>query len=151
MFEPPTPQAGLYQRRFGGPDTPPLTQGDCWATVVIGFAGLTEPDRNELHRRIVLSDCALLRQGKNPQKDGAWWEVTERFLRQHQCPYISVVPKTDEGQPDRVYIVSGPSPRIEGASHSILAYGDGRLFSDPHPDGTGLDEIDEWISWWKPK
>jgi len=139
----------MHQRRLGGPKAAPLEQGDCWATAIIGYAGLDERARNELHRRMILSDLALIRHNRDPQKTGAWWSVTQRFLRGHGRNLIGVVDHRGV-RADLVYIASGPSPRIAGASHSILAYGDGSLFSDPHPEGNGLPEINEWIAWFEP-
>lgn len=49
---------------------------------------------------------------------------------------------------DRHMIASGPSPRHEGSTHSVVWYGgrDGRVVHDPHPSRDGLagDPID-WL------
>lgn len=139
----------IRQRRFGGPDADIVDQGDCWATAIACFAGLTERDRNELHRRIVLSDLALQRHQKDPLEGGNWWNVTLRFLDQRGLQPLGWT--TGEVPVDRlrVWIASGPSPRGD-FYHSILAYGDSTLYWDPHPSGVGLPAIEEWCGWWKP-
>ena len=135
----------LKQRRFGGPDNTITEQGDCWATAVCIYAGFGESERNELHRRIVLSDIALLRSGRNPQKEPNWWYITQRFLNERGLNTLTVV-APEEVQPESLYITSGPAPR--GLTHSMVSYGNGELWSDPHPSDDGLVEITEWICWW---
>ncbi len=132
MREPklPAPVKGLLQRRFGGPKHTALERGDCWATTVCSYAGLPARARNELQRRVVLSDLALERAGKDPNVLHNWWQVTERFLRENYLPYLTTVP-SDTVLPEYVYIASGASPRGE-YDHSTLAYGNGELFWDPH-------------------
>lgn len=134
----------LKQRRSGGPPKPFNEQGDCWATAVCSYAGLSEADRNELHRRIVLSDHALRRNGKDPEQESGWWNTTQRFLRSRALPMLALVPRKDV-QPDCVYISSGLS--VRGLEHSILATGAGDLVSDPHPSNDGVLKITEWIGW----
>ncbi len=136
---------GMRQRRFGGPAVSPQEGGDCWATAVASYAGLGTHSRNELQRRIVLSDLALKRHGKDPQEGSNWWNVTLRFLWAHGLRSIGVADST-KLDPIAVYIASGPGPR--GLEHSVLVFGDGTLYSDPHPSGEGLIEITEWIGWW---
>ncbi len=143
----PIPRQGIYQRRYGGPKVPITEEGDCWATAVCSYAGLSVADRNELHRRIVLSDLALRRYGTNPQEGGNWWNVTMRFLREHHCPPLGVIPVKPGPQPEYVYIASGGSPRGD-CDHSVLAWGNGNLFWDPHPNKDGLITITEWIAWY---
>jgi hypothetical protein len=146
----PTPTLGIRQRRFGGPSASIQEQGDCWATAVASYAGLTNRDRNELHRRIVLSDLALARSAKNPQEGGAWWNVTQRFLTEHERLPIGWAWKSawELLDPGAVYIASGPSPR-GNFDHSVLAFGDGTLYWDPHPSGAGLVEVTEFCGWYE--
>ncbi len=136
---------GMKQRRFGGPAVRIQEQGDCWATSVVSYAGLTERNRNELHRRIVLSDLALTRHGNDPLESSNWWNVTLHFLWEHGLDSIGVA-ESSKLDPIAVYIASGPGPR--GVGHSVLSLGDGTLYSDPHPSDEGLTEIKEWIGWW---
>lgn len=142
----PTVTQGMKQRRFGGPDVPPQEGGDCWATAVASYAGLGERQRNELHRRIVLSDLALRRHDKDPQVGGNWWNVTQRFLQEQGMYYIGEVDSV-KLDPKAIYIASGPGPR--GLEHCTLARGNGTLYSDPHPSDDGLIEITEWVCWWE--
>lgn len=135
----------MRQRRFGGPPKPFNEQGDCWATAVCSYAGLDEAARNELQRRIVLSDSALHSNGKDPENGSWWWNVTQRFLRSRGLPILTVVlPKAVHSE--RIYIASGIASR--GLEHSILALGNGDLVSDPHPSDDGVIKITEWICWW---
>lgn len=136
----------LKQRRSGGPPKPFNEQGDCWATAVCSYARLDEKARNELHRRIVLSDHALRRSGKDPERESGWWNTTQRFLRERGLPMLTIVAAKDV-RLGHVYIASGPSAR--GLEHSILAAGDGNLVHDPHPSGDGVTRITEWIGWWE--
>ncbi|KKL04854.1 hypothetical protein LCGC14_2611930, partial [marine sediment metagenome] len=117
----PEPVKGLLQRRFGGPKHTALKRGDCWATAVCSYAGMFPFERNELQRRMVLSDLALERAGKDPNVLHNWWQVTARFLREHHLPYLAVV-SSEAVSPKYVYIASGGSPR-GGFDHSTLAYG----------------------------
>ncbi|MFP3915900.1 MAG: hypothetical protein ACLFWM_13560 [Actinomycetota bacterium] len=145
----PTPRTGILQRRFGGPDAPILEQGDCWATAVACYGGLTERDRNELHRRLCLSAAALQRAGR--EDDGEWWEVSQRFLRGLRLPTLTVVePSFVEANQEFVYMALGPSPRGD-FNHQTLALGTGELFWDPHPSGDGVAEVTEWIAWYVPE
>lgn len=134
----------LKQRRFGGPPKPFNEQGDCWATAVCSYAGLDEADRNELQRRIVLSDYALKRHGKDPEHESGWWNITQRFLRERGLPILTVV-SLKEVRPEYAYIASGLASR--GLEHSIIALGNGDLVSDPHPSDDGVLKITEWICW----
>ncbi len=145
----PAPAKGLLQRRFGGPKHTATKRGDCWATAVCSYAGLPARARNELHRRIVLSDLALERAGKDSNTSHNWWFVTERFLAQQGLPYLTVASPEDV-TPEYVYIASGASPRGE-YDHSTLAYGAGSLFWDPHHSQDGLSDINEWICWYDPQ
>jgi len=144
----PEPVKGLLQRRFGGPKHTALKRGDCWATAVCSYAGMFPFERNELQRRMVLSDLALERAGKDPNVLHNWWQVTARFLREHHLPYLAVV-SSEAVSPKYVYIASGGSPR-GGFDHSTLAYGSGELFWDPHPSQDGVHLITEWICWYDP-
>ena len=135
----------LRQRRFGGPDSTVIEQGDCWATAVCMYFRFGESERNELHRRIVLSDLALLRSGGNPQKEPYWWHLTQRFLKERNVNILTVV-TTEEVLPELLYIASGPAPR--GFNHSTVSYGNGKLWGDPHPSDDGLVEITEWVCRW---
>ncbi len=130
------PVKGMRQRRFGGPTAPISEQGDCWATAVACYAGLTSKDRNELHRRISISRTS---RGSNGSK---WWDVTERFLSAHDRLGFTTV---DTPDPDLLYLATGYS--VRGVLHTVLAYGDGTLWFDPHPNGNGLIKIDEWVCW----
>ncbi len=145
----PTPTQGLLQRRFGGPKIRIQEQGDCWATAVCAFANLPASARNELHRRIVLSDLALKRHGVDPISEPNWWQVTERFLAQRRLPYLTMV-LPEEVRRGFVYIASGKSPRGD-YDHSILAWGNDKLFWDPHSAQVGVAKITEWITWWSPE
>lgn len=142
----------MRQRRFGGKGAPIQESGDCWATAVACFAGLTERDRNELHRRIVLSDLALQRNGKDHLSGGNWWNVTQRFLTERVGRLIGWVLMDDptlQLDPEGIYIASGRSPRGDWW-HSVLAHGDGSLVWDPHPSSDGLaSETQEWCGWWE--
>ena len=142
---------GLRQRRMGGPAVPIQEQGDCWATAVATLAGLDERDRNELHRRIVLSDLALARSSSDPPEGGAWWNVTQRFLAQHGLPVLGWVYEKHWGDlhPESAYIATGPSLRGD-FNHSVVNYGSGDLFWDPHPSDDGLPSVIEWLGWWEP-
>ena len=142
----PEPVAGMRQRRLGGYKVEPKKQGDCWATAVASLAGLTEKDRNELHRRILISDSRVRKNDGDPFTGGNWWNVTLRWLWEHDLRSIGVIYGKPEAE--KVYIASGPGSR--GSEHAILAYGNGEMFSDPHPDQEGLLEITEWVGWWTP-
>lgn len=143
MSDLPTP-VKMRQRRFGGTEAPPQEMGDCWATAVCSYAGLDERARNELHRRIVLSDLAHTRLGHELTMT-AWWNITNRFLKQRGLPWLTAVAKK-RTVADALYVASGPGPR--GHSHVTVSCGNGELWSDPHPSDDGLNEILEWVCWW---
>ncbi len=135
-----TPIKGLRQRRFGGPDHPVLEQGDCWATAVASFAGLSAQDRNELHRRISIS-----RAYWGSDEASRWWDITERFLAERGRLGLTAV---DEPDTNLLYLATGHTPR--GLLHTVVAWGDGSLWWDPNPDGDGMIEVVEWVCWYSP-
>ncbi len=130
------PVKGMRQRRFGGPMAPVSEQGDCWATAVACYAGLTSRDRNELHRRISISRASRRSEGSK------WWDITERFLATHQRLGLTEIYTPD---PELLYLATGFS--VRGCLHTVVAFGDGSLWCDPHPSDAGLAEVEEWVCW----
>ena len=46
--------------------------------------------------------------------------------------------------PDGLYIANGTSPRSPERNHAVVAFG-GRLFWDPHPDRSGILDVQDVI------
>lgn len=76
-----------------------------------------------------------------PDEPGPWWKVVRDWLRPHGFGIITIAfekaESWDELCLDGYHIVSGKSPRMEGAHHSTVWYR-GRMVHDPHPDQSGI-------------
>lgn len=76
-----------------------------------------------------------------PDEPGPWWKAVRDWLRPHGFGIITLAFEDaklwDELSLDGFHIVSGPSPRLEGAHHSTVWHS-GRMVHDPHPDQTGI-------------
>lgn len=79
-----------------------------------------------------------------------FWELTQAFLMKHGVAMFEVPARSGGGffglsDEHKVHhIISGPSPRGGGVTHSVIGL-DGRIVFDPHPDNTGLvGESDQW-------
>jgi hypothetical protein len=76
-----------------------------------------------------------------PDEPGPWWKVVRDWLRPHGFGIITLgfekAESWDELCLDGYHIVSGKSPRLEGAHHSTVWHR-GRMVHDPHPDQTGI-------------
>lgn len=57
--------------------------------------------------------------------------------------YIADHDKWLKENPNRPYIASGGSPRSSLITHVVI-YQNGKMIHDPHPDGTGLTNIDSY-------
>lgn len=113
----------VKQTKFGNPE------GNCLAACI---ASLLECDLDE-----VPNQATAKRDGKH------WFDLYNDFLRDRGLGLVLVdtpvpvcVPK------DCYYIASGQSAR--GLMHSVIHL-NGELVHDPHPDGTGIRAIEDYL------
>lgn len=83
--------------------------------------------------------------------DWNWWRRLLAFVEEHghQLARLRANPEHTglrAPEPGEFYTVSGISPR-DPSIHHIVIYQDGAMVWDPHPDGTGLAEIDDPWHW----
>lgn len=110
----------LHQTYFYGGDEDGITRGNCWQTVLASLLDLpldAVPHFVDLHDR----------------KGVDWWQFSINWLwyRGYEMFRLNGHLYNDE-----YYIVSGKSPR--GDYYHVVIYQNGKLFHDPHPDGTGV-------------
>lgn len=75
------------------------------------------------------------------QGESDWVTACNSWLNQYGLSLFTVVFKTGTFVPiDVYYLMAGPS--VRGLLHSVVAF-DGKMVHDPHPDGTGIEEIQE--------
>jgi hypothetical protein len=76
-----------------------------------------------------------------PDEPGPWWKAVRDWLRPRGFGIITLsfedAKSWDELCLDGYHIVSGKSPRLEGAHHSTVWHR-GRMVHDPHPDQSGI-------------
>ncbi len=75
--------------------------------------------------------------------DGWWWLLIG-FMAGAAGLWPTELDSIDDGHPDEVLWVAGPSPR--GVLHQVL-YRNGALWHDPHPSRDGVLEVREVIAW----
>jgi hypothetical protein len=144
----------VTQTTFWDADAPPSQQrGNCLTAVVASLLELTidqVPD-------FVQDHVDHMDEDENAG-EWDWWTRLHRFIVEQgrQVHYLSPVENpTWEGSPENWfpvpepgehYTVSGISPR-DPSIHHIVIYRDGVMVHDPHPDRTGLTEIDDSYHW----
>jgi hypothetical protein len=64
-----------------------------------------------------------------------WVDILLKWLNDNGYDWYGI--KGHSQVKDEFYLVSGKSPRFHDVSH-ICVYQNGKLYHDPHPDGTGL-------------
>lgn len=75
------------------------------------------------------------------QGESDWVAACNRWLKQYGLSLLTVVFKTGTLLPSGAYyLMAGPSAR--GILHSVVAM-NGKMVHDPHPDGTGIQRVDE--------
>lgn len=108
----------LHQTRL---HNPPLTRGNCYPTTIACFMDLESPEDaiqiQELYYKVEDWQSELLMW-----IDDKGWELGN--LHSHQ-------------NDDSYYLVTGTSPRNPNVKH-VCIYQNGKLWHDPHPDGTGI-------------
>jgi len=110
----------VYQTMLGSPD------GNCLAACI---ASLLEVPIEGL---------------PNPKQSG-WFTQWNVWLTAQHGVYLVRLPAgfADDMSPlQGYYIANGLAAR--GLRHSVV-YRDGRLCHDPHPEGRGLDEVDDYM------
>lgn len=75
----------------------------------------------------------------NPSTD-EWWARVRHFLRGHGFGILTVQPPEHFGDLCGLLLVAGVSPRMR--FHSVI-YFNGRLWHDPHPEGGGIDKVEQ--------
>lgn len=128
----------LTQTRFGGSDTTPDEQGDCWATAVCSLYGQTVRARDDLHKMITKGRWEA---NGDPSE---WWEKTLWWLKDRGLPELIFEPNR-AAVPEGLVIESGASPRVKGGHVVLVEWPSGVLWHDPHPDGGGVVDPDEWF------
>jgi hypothetical protein len=74
--------------------------------------------------------------------DGEWMEAMADFLAPLGLQPTLLLEQTREvWLPAGYHLIGGPGPR--GVDHSVVGY-QGVMVHDPHPDGTGLLEEQDW-------
>lgn len=144
----------VTQILFYDPEAPPERQrGNCLTAVV---ASLLELPIEEVPNFV--QDHVDHADGEDDAGDWNWWTRLHRFVTEHGHslaylrnveapnavdPAVATFPDPDPGEH---YTVSGISPR-DPRIHHIVIYRDGEMVWDPHPDRTGLIEVDDAYHW----
>lgn len=142
----------VTQTRLYDPDAPPDKQrGNCLTAVVASLLELPIEAVPNFVQDHVDHDA-------DNDDDWNWWTRLHRFLgeRGQRMHYLRNVahpephPAISDGFPDpdvgEFYTVSGISPR-DSRIHHIVIYRDGVMVHDPHPDRTGLAQVEDQYHW----
>lgn len=73
-----------------------------------------------------------------------WWTLTQEWAHERGYRAEFAWAKDLDAPPAGYSIIGGPSPRGTKGGHSCVAL-DGQLVHDPHPDKTGILEIEDYI------
>lgn len=112
----------VYQTKFGSPD------GNCFAACV---ASILE---------IGIDEVPDFKEG-----NGEWYQKYKQWLRNYAYDFIAIKGFDSEDKdfcPHVYSIVGGTSPR--GLDHAVVYFGM-EMVHDPHPDGGGITDIQDWI------
>lgn len=99
---------------------PGETKGNCWPTVVACIMDLDSPE-----------DAF---QVQELYDSGYWHEPFMNWIDEQGYDYKDIDGHLYD---DSLYFVTGTSPRFVDIKH-IVIYKNGKLYHDPHPDGTGI-------------
>lgn len=131
------------------PHIPGEQFGDCWATAIESVLDLP---------------LGTLPRWEQGVEWGNYWLVVQGYLYHHHrlvCTEVSghLFPAL---QVQGWHLIAGQSPRMPDDPlyrHSVVAR-DGNVVHDPHPDGTGVLDVqawevitpvpDAWAEWWEP-
>lgn len=108
----------LFQTRF---HNPPESRGNCFPTVIACFMDLNSPED-------VLQIQELYDKVEDWRGDLLEWLNTRGWDIGTLHGHLDT---------DEFYLVSGVSPRNNKINH-VCIYHKGKLWHDPHPDGTGI-------------
>ncbi len=99
---------------------PPESTGNCWPTVVACIMDLESPEDAFQVQELYDTD--------------EYWPPFLEWINNNGWDYYQL-----EGHlyNNSFYFVSGVSPRNPNTTH-ITIYKNGKLYHDPHPDGTGI-------------
>lgn len=144
----------VTQTTFWDPDAPPSEQrGNCLSAVV---ASLLELPIDQVPD-FVQDHVDHMDENENAG-EWDWWSRLHQFVaeRGHKICYLSPVDNPNwEGSPEHwfpvpepgeFYTVGGISPR-DPQIHHIVIYREGEMVWDPHPDRTGVTEVDDSYHW----
>lgn len=138
------------QTRFYEPDAPPDKQrGNCLTAVVASLMDLPIDAVPNFVQDHVDHDA-------DNDDEWNWWTRLQRFIRDHghEMHYLRPISAPDcpaesvfrDPEPGEFYAVTGVSPRDPRIRH-IVIYRDGVMVHDPHPDRTGLTEVQDQYHW----
>lgn len=121
----------VFQDRFGGFDALPHERGNCWPACIAQITGYRLDDVPHVHAEHETTMAANEEMQRWLHAHG--WSL---FAFNWPEPFPFVPPGT-------VAILSGPSPRLEGALHAVVGTVDcerreWQLLHDPHPEGAGI-------------
>ena len=97
----------------------PKERGNCWPTTIACFLDLESPE--EVY-----------------QVQETWLNSTfYKWIRERGWSHRTIKRTHTDYKKDEYYLVSGQSPRNPDVDH-IVIYMNGKMYHDPHPDGTGI-------------
>lgn len=111
----------VFQNRFSNAEK--TNRGNCYAAVI---ASMMDKDS---------ADDVIQIQDYYDNDKGNWVEVLNKWLQDNGYEWHGL--KGHSQIKDEFYLVSGKSPRFPDIYH-ICVYQNGKLYHDPHPDGTGI-------------
>ncbi|MEW5810297.1 MAG: hypothetical protein AB1925_12670 [Actinomycetota bacterium] len=127
---------------------PPTEVGDCWRACIAGVTGV--PIAQVPHFVGDHYDADTAAAEIDPESSARWFEATQQWLIErfnHVCLYYaSPAARYPHNRPEPsaypLVLWSGQSPRGDW-KHVVIAEDTGeRMIHDPHPDRTGVTELD---------
>ncbi len=117
----------VYQTRFGGGDTPPAEQGNCWQAAVASVLDLPLDDAFD--------------QTKHDWRDPVpWYDAWLKWLARYSLATVYVQGMGKVTTPYGYHLADVDSVTIPGGLH-IVVVKDGEVVHDPNPHAETVGDI----------